>query len=224
MARQTKEEREAGQFLVQANNVVNLSDYSLRGRLPDHILRDYEVHEWKHASAILAQDFPQQLNDIIEILSAFRIEHGDIVAGGGGKSRVAQKIDAAFVAKGWRKKRWTTAIVLDGSPRESPTHEVDSVKGRVALELEWSNKDPFYDRDLNNFRLLFDLRAISVGVIITKANELAALFEELGIWSKYGTSTTWMSKLLPRIEGGGGGGCPLLVFGFRRQLYKGVEE
>jgi len=86
----------------------------------------------------------------------------------------------------------------------------------LVLELEWSNKDPFYDRDLNNFRLLFDLRVISVGIILTKSNELSPLFKELGIYSKYGASTTWMSKLLPRVLGGGGGGCPLLVFGIRR--------
>jgi len=28
-----------------------------------------------------------------------------------------------------------------------------------------------------------------------------------------------MSRLLPRIEGGSGGGCPILVFGITRRLY-----
>ena len=28
-----------------------------------------------------------------------------------------------------------------------------------------------------------------------------------------------MSKLLPKIEGGGGGGCPILVFGMKETLY-----
>jgi hypothetical protein len=28
-----------------------------------------------------------------------------------------------------------------------------------------------------------------------------------------------MSKLLPRIAGGSGGGCPLLVFGITKSLY-----
>ena len=36
--------------------------------------------------------------------------------------------------------------------------------------------------------------------------------------SSYGMSTTHMSKLLPRIEGGGGGGCPVLVFGIAREV------
>jgi hypothetical protein len=97
---------------------------------------------------------------------------------------------------------------------------VDCFKNCVALEIEWNNKDPFFDRDLNNFRLLFDLRAISVGIIITRADELQEIFKELGRGSSYGASTTHMSKLLPRIVGGGGAGCPLLVFGITRKLYE----
>lgn len=108
--------------------------------------------------------------------------------------------------------------MVDGNAVESPTHEVDCFKNRIGLELEWSNKDPFHDRDLNNFRLLFDLRVISVGVIITKSDELAPLLHDLGKWDEYGTSTTWMSKLLPRVRGGGG--CPLVVFGIRRSRYQ----
>lgn len=109
--------------------------------------------------------------------------------------------------------------MVDQVERVSPTHLVDCYRNRIALELEWNNKDPFHDRDLNNFRLLFDLRVISVGVIVTKSNELITLFNELGLGEKYGASTTWMSKLLPRVHGGGGGGCPLLVFGIRRSAY-----
>jgi len=44
----------------------------------------------------------------------------------------------------------------------------------------------------------------------------------VGRGDSYGSSTTHMSKLLPRIEGGGGGGCPILVFGITRRLY--VED
>lgn len=200
------------------------SDTTLRGKLPDDIFATYEVHEWKHAGAILASDFPTELDEIVRVLRDLRIPHDHIAEGGGGKTKIAQWIDGAFAAQGWTPKRWDTRIVVDTTERSSPTHEVDCYKNKIALELEWSNKDPFFDRDLNNFRLLFDLRVISVGVIITKSNELEDLFKELGLWKKYGTSTTWMSKLLPRVEGGGGGGCPLLVFGIRRNRYaaKGV--
>jgi hypothetical protein len=97
---------------------------------------------------------------------------------------------------------------------------VDCYKNRVALEIEWNNKDPFFDRDLNNFRLLFDLRAISVGIIVTRCDDLQEIFDGLGRGSSYGASTTHMSKLLPRIEGGSGGGCPLIVFGIAKNLYE----
>ena len=102
---------------------------------------------------------------------------------------------------------------------DSPTHEVDCFKNRVGLEVEWNNKDPFFDRDLNNFRLLFDLRVLSVGVIVTRCDELQAIFDGLGRGKSYGNSTTHMSKVLPRLEGGGGGGCPVMVFGIPKRLY-----
>ena len=101
----------------------------------------------------------------------------------------------------------------------SPTHKVDCFKNRVAVEIEWNNKDPFFDRDLNNFRLLFDLRSVSVGVIITRADELQDVFDGLGRGSSFGASTTHMGRLLPRINGGSGGGCPILVIGITKKLY-----
>src|ERR1700685_2517345 len=88
------------------------------------------------------------------------------------------------------------SVKVDDKIYDSPTHKVDCFKGRVAVELEWNNKDPFFDRDLNNFRLLFELRAIEVGVIITRASELAYIFGKLG------ASTTHLDKLLPRLNGG----------------------
>jgi len=99
---------------------------------------------------------------------------------------------------------------------DSPTHEVDMFKNRVAIEVEWNNKTEFYDRDLNNFRLLFDLRVVDVGVIITRSDELRT---GGGIWKKFGASSTNVGKLIPRLEGGGGGGCPVLVFAITKKLY-----
>jgi hypothetical protein len=188
--------------------------------LPAFIRNNYEVHEWKHACAVLKTDFPQEWKDVIGVLTAFRLKKSHIVVGGGGKSKVSQSLDSAFVRLGWEEKKFYTKIQVDETIMESPTHKVDCFKNSVALEIEWSNKDPFFDRDLNNFRLLFELRAISVGIIVTKADEVRQIFEKLDIFDKYGTTTTWMSKLLPRIEGGGGGGCPVLVLGIKKSLFE----
>ncbi len=179
-----------------------------------------EVHEWRHATAILRADFPEEFTDICSVLERFRLKQDWISVGGGRKSKVSEWIDGMLEKRNWAPKNFDTKITIDKTVLESPTHEIDCFKNRVALEIEWNNKDPFYDRDLNNFRLLFDLRAISVGVIITRTDELQEIFDELGRGPSYGASTTHLSKLLPRIQGGGGGGCPLLVFGIKKSLYE----
>jgi hypothetical protein len=190
--------------------------------IPQFVRDNYEIHEWRHASAVLYKDFPNEWDDIMSILTDFRLLRSHIIIPGGRKSLVADAIDVAFTARGWIEKQFHTSIVVDQSTAHSPTHKVDEYKNGVAVEVEWNNKDPFYDRDLNNFRLLFDLRVISVGIIITRTDDLQSLFNELGRGASYGMSTTHMSKLLPRLEGGSGGGCPVLVFGIRRSLY--VED
>lgn len=65
---------------------------------------------------------------------------------------------------------------------------------------------------------------IEVGVIVTRASNLQAIFRSLGpkVGNKCGASTTHMEKLLPRIEGGGGGGCLILAFGITKAKY--VED
>lgn len=190
--------------------------------LPEDIRSLYEVHEWKHACAILSQDFPGEWADIVAVLRAFRLYKRYVAVGGGNKSQVSAAIDGEFYRRGWKEHAFNIRIIVDETPIEAPTHSIDCFKNGVGLEIEWNNKDPFYDRDLNNFRLLFDLRAVNVGVIITRCDELQAIFDGLGRGSSYGESTTHMRKLLPKISGGGSGGCPLLVFGISARLY--VDE
>ena len=192
--------------------------------VPEDIKAAYEVHEWRNATGILTTAHPAEWEDIIAVLRSFEFKRSELLAGGGGKSVISTRIDKFLEARGWQEKKFDTSIKVDDTERASPTHKVDCFKGRVGLEIEWNNKDPFFDRDLNNFRLLFDLRVIDVGVIVTRASNLQVLFKSLGkkVGDKYGASTTHMDKLLPRLEGGGGGGCPILAFGITREKY--VED
>ena len=118
--------------------------------LPPFILDHYEVHEWRHACAILREDFTGEWNDIIAVLQAFRLRKSWITTSGGAKSKAPSFIDNFLYARGWAEKEFTTQVVVDGAARDTPTHKVDCFRNRVALEIEWNNKDPFYDRDLNN--------------------------------------------------------------------------
>jgi len=196
---------------------VNLSPL-----LPEFLQSNYEIVDWKHAIAILHGDFSSEWNDIITILTDFRLLKSSILTPGGGKSPISGWIDSEFYKRGWIEKSFDTKVVIDEVEHETPTHKVDCFKNHIGVEIEWNNKDPFYDRDLNNFRLLYELRALSVGVMITRSDELQEIFNALDKGSAYGASTTHMSKLIPRIEGGGSGGCPVLVFGISRHLY--VED
>jgi hypothetical protein len=54
---------------------------------------------------------------------------------------------------------------------------------------------------------------------VTRDSELQEIFDALGKGSSYGNSTTHLDKLLPRLEGGGGGGCPVVVFAITKACY-----
>lgn len=184
------------------------------------INNSYEIREWGHASAVLKQDFAREWDDLVYVLSEFRLRHSDIATAGGNKSRVATMIDRLFRSRGWSTKGFDIKITIDEHAHPSPTHAVDNFKNAIAQETEWNNKDPFFDRDLNNFRLLHQLGVVSVGIIITRADELQEIFDSIGRGASYGMATTHMSKLLPKMEGGGAGGCPVLAFGIKRKLYE----
>ena len=119
--------------------------------LDPFIQQYYEVHEWRHASAILTADFQAELSDIQEVLINFRLRRSQILAPGGSKSDIAGSIDGELIRRGWQEKKFHTQIRVDDHEMDTPTHKVDCFKNRVALEIEWNNKDPFFDRDLNNF-------------------------------------------------------------------------
>lgn len=187
--------------------------------VPDDIRDLYHVKEWRNATGVLQTACPKEWAEIVSVLRDFRLLRSQVQAAGKNRSPISRQIDGRFYELGWVEKKFETSIIVDEERSESPTHKVDCFKNRVALELEWNNKDPFFDRDLNNFRLLFDLRAIDVGVIVTRSSELQSIFNELGKGSSYGNSTTHHEKLWPRLDGGGGGGCPVLTFAITPKLY-----
>lgn len=142
-------------------------------------------------------------------------------------SRVQIGVDS----KGKPKTKPQTRVIrrakyLDG-------HKVDYVKGRVAFDLEWNSKDQTFDRDLYAFSAFAQTGVIDVGVLVTRGGpEMTDFIRSLGqsldkkgnpeftksgaprmVGAKYGASTTWMGKLLYRLNAGRNGACPVLVFG-----------
>jgi hypothetical protein len=144
----------------------------------DKLLRQvFQVQFISHAQAILSVDFPQAVIELESALSTATIPIEEIIAGGGGETKGTQRLRRALTALNWPKFTFRIEKRINDIPRESVSHEVDHVRtfesgDRVALEIEWNNKDPFYDRDLENFKRLHADGAISVGVIVTRGKSL----------------------------------------------------
>jgi hypothetical protein len=185
----------------------------------------YEVYDFKHAAAILATEFPEEFNDIIEALRAFRIEVEHITVKGGRESPIPKTISSLLRPNKdnprWKEGKLNAKLLVDDTVISFDTHKIDYLKGRVAFDLEWNSKDQTYDRDLYAFRAFFDYDKISVGVLLTRSIKLNPLFKALGVMQKYGSSTTQMNKLLPRLKAGRNGGCPVLVFGITPSIVTG---
>lgn len=126
-----------------------------------------------HAQAILATDFPSALQELETALGALTIPIEEIVGSGGGETKGTQRLRKALARSGWQKMTFEIKKIINGVERESQSHVVDHVRtvkgsGVIALEIEWNNKDPFFDRDLENFKRLHAEGAISVGIIVTR--------------------------------------------------------
>ena len=188
--------------------------------IPTELRELYEVHDFKHASAILAKEFPSECGEIFDVLLEFRFTKEDILSKGGNESKIPKKFSELLRPKGWDEKQLNARLLVDEAEVSIDSHKVDYCKGRVAFDLEWNSKDQTFDRDLYAFRTFFDYDKISVAVLVTRSRELDPVFRKLGILEKYGTSTTQMGKLIPRLKAGRNGGCPVLVFGITSRLLK----
>lgn len=136
----------------------------------------FEVTFASHAEAILDRDFPDVAHDLEDALAAVTLPITEIVGSGGGEALLTQRLRRTFADLNWRKRNVEIKKVVDGIDRESTTHEIDhfhsTPAGTFALEIEWNNKDPFFDRDLENFKRLHAEGVISVGCIVTRGSGL----------------------------------------------------
>ena len=141
-------------------------------------LRDlgYDIETRNHALAVLDRDFPNPTRELCATLSVLQIFDEELLRGGGGESTVTQRLRRALNGDGWKKRNIRIRKIVNGDEKASISHEIDHVrrdlKGSVALEIEWNNKDPFFDRDLENFQRLHAEGAISIGIIITRGSSL----------------------------------------------------
>lgn len=118
----------------------------------------FQVEVHSHARAILSVDFPDAVVELEEAIAGLSIPVEEIVGSGGGETQGTQRLRRSLADRGWLKMNFIVEKRINGVAREAISHEIDHVKafdaGMVAAEIEWNNKDPFYDRDLENFKRL----------------------------------------------------------------------
>jgi hypothetical protein len=141
----------------------------------------YQIEFTSHAIAILQIDFPDASKELEEVILNQSVPIEEIIGSGGGETKGTQRLRNGLTSKKWLKETFTIEKKINGETKESISHEVDHVrliegegatKNRIALEIEWNNKDPFFDRDLENFKRLHAEGAISLGVIVTRGTLL----------------------------------------------------
>jgi len=145
--------------------------------------KGFEVMALHHAEAIITHDMADAALDLERVLGSLTIPITELVGGGGGETQVTQRMRRALADSKWVKRNVIVRKYVkwgdDDAEREiaSLSHEIDHVKvfdneKVFALEIEWNNKDPFFDRDLENFKRLHSEGAISIGGIITRGTSL----------------------------------------------------
>lgn len=213
----------------------------LNGIFDPNILEKFEIYSYRSAANVLAHSFPEQFSELVSALEKFEITKAMIRIPGGNKGPIASYVDTLFPMDHWMETRISADLnvklihatqknkILRSYTRQGflDGHRIDFVSDKVALDLEWNSKDQTYDRDLYAFSAFHEAGAIDVGIILTRGKSLDnEFFRSLGkvlkkdgtegseeVYKKFGASTTWMGKLLYRLDAGRNGGCPVLAIG-----------
>ncbi len=198
----------------------------------------YTIGVTRYADLILRDALPQRYEDLVGALEGYTIDANELIAGGGNRAAHTRRFDELLKGRGWGKRNITIEKFVDGRPiHRTRGHEIDMFGigpggddpyPGVAVEMEWNNKDPFYDRDLLNFQALHREGALAVGVIVTRGPELQRIIGPTILGTaksvKFGQSTTHWNKLVPRVNLGGGGECPLILIGIEPARINGFAH
>src|SRR5512144_2929878 len=116
--------------------------------------RGFQVEFLSHAKAILGADFPTAVTELENAIAETTIPIEEIIAGGGGEAKGTQRLRRGLAACGWSTKTFTVVKTINGVQREAVSHKMDHIRefndvdgktAAIALEIEWNNKDPFFD-------------------------------------------------------------------------------
>ena len=150
--------------------------------IPKKLFKKFEFYNYNHALEILSQSFDTEFSEILKTLGELKIGQSDLIERGGNESPIPPKFSAVLEPLGWKEIRISGDLIVKIYPRKGgkksvfstkPTdqkvlenyidgHNIDFVKNRVALDVEWNSKDQTFDRDLFAMRTYYECDIISV--------------------------------------------------------------
>ena len=190
--------------------------------IPTDIAARYEVHEWRNGLAILSAAHPGEWRDILEVLRGFALLRSDVMKPGGSKGLISSKLDSHFTRLGWIEKKFDTKIVVDNERAHCADAQggllQESGGARSRMEQQGSVLRSRSEQLPPAVRTARHRRRRHHHAV----HGIAENLQPLGRGPSFGNSTTHMAKLRPRLDGGSGGGCPVVVFGISEACY--VED
>ena len=145
----------------------------------------WDISDENHGKLIAKKVFKKQLSLLDDQLSNFQlsVEEG-FIASGGQKAIPTAKLTEMVEGLGWIENTVdikNTISFSDPSFNDIESffssHKIDHIGNqsnsdcKFALEIEWNNKDEFFDRDFVAMRGLYEARAIELGIIITRGKD-----------------------------------------------------
>jgi hypothetical protein len=156
---------------------------TVSGKLQALRLAGWDVRSYNFAEIIIEQEFEKEMEAILDVLlnAKFSIANS-IIKRGGGLADQTQELTRKFDKIGTKNNisvtnkvefQKTFPTISSNSTSHEIDHLVQNVVGQfLAIELEWNNKDEFFDRDFQSIRRLYDLGIIEAGIIVTRGQSL----------------------------------------------------
>ena len=162
--------------------------------------KGWDVEDLNHGLIISKKLFKKELNLLSDILKTFKLNPEDhFIKRGGGESDQTSYLSKKFQELEWEKNNITSInkIIFERKfnqiSKDGTSHEIDHIgfneeNQKFAIEIEWNNKDEFFDRDFVNFDKLWNLGVIDLGIIITRGRNLDLAIKKSV--NKYFTNST----------------------------------
>jgi len=145
--------------------------------------KGWEIEDKDNALLIAGSYFKKEFKELDDALSKFTIPVTDFIRSGGNQAEPTKRLKKIVDSFDWGKNNVEseTKVVFSDKSLEPITtkavsHEIDHLgtdsrkERKFSLEIEWNNKDEFFDRDFAAVKGLYEMGVIEFGIIILKGD------------------------------------------------------